>query len=321
MSERLLRHSIKTVSERTGLSPHLIRAWERRYETIQPERTDGNQRLYCEEDIDRLVLLKQATEAGHPIRTVARLPVDELRGLVADLNTGDRPKSGNPGTAPSPTAPKSSRTGPELVDSALRSITAMDAAALESVLEEAVLSLGQVAVLSHVIGPLVLRVGDGWQAGTLKVGHEHLASAVIRTFLANAARPFAVHASAPMLVATTPSGQVHEIGAALVAAAAANKGWRITYLGPSLPAEEIASAALQSHARAVALSLVHPADDPQLPEELRRLHRLLPESTTLIVGGAAVGAYERTLQLIGAKVCRSLNEFSAILDSLRQGSN
>jgi methanogenic corrinoid protein MtbC1 len=197
----------------------------------------------------------------------------------------------------------------------------MDAASLESVLEEAVLSLGQVAVLSHVIGPLVQRVGDGWQAGTLKVGHEHLASAVIRTFLANAARPFAVHASAPMLVATTPSGQVHEIGAALVAAAAANKGWRITYLGPSLPAEEIASAALQSHARAVALSLVHPADDPQLPEELRRLQRLLPEFTTLIVGGAAVDSYEKTLQMIGAKVCRSLNEFGAILDGLRQGSN
>jgi MerR family transcriptional regulator, light-induced transcriptional regulator len=321
MSERLLRHSIKTVSERTGLSPHLIRAWERRYETIQPERTDGNQRLYCEEDIERLTLLKLATEAGHPIRTVAKLPVDELRGLVADLNTGDRSMMGTPGTAPSPTAPKSSRTGPELVESALHAITAMDAATLESVLEEAVLSLGQVAVLSHVIGPLVQRVGDGWQAGTLKVGHEHLASAVIRTFLANAARPFAVHASAPMLVATTPSGQVHEIGAALVAAAAANKGWRITYLGPSLPAEEIASAALQSHARAVALSLVHPADDPQLPEELRRLQRLLPESTTLIVGGAAVDAYDKTLQLIGAKVCRSLNEFSAILDSLRQGSN
>ena len=321
MSERLLRHSIKTVSERTGLSPHLIRAWERRYETIQPERTDGNQRLYCEEDIERLMLLKMATEAGHPIRTVAKLPVDELRGLVSDLNTGDRSMMGTPGTAPSPTAPKSSRSGPELVESALHAITAMDAATLESVLEEAVLSLGQVAVLSHVIGPLVQRVGDGWQAGTLKVGHEHLASAVIRTFLANAARPFAVHASAPMLVATTPSGQVHEIGAALVAAAAANKGWRITYLGPSLPAEEIASAALQSHARAVALSLVHPADDPQLPEELRRLQRLLPESTTLIVGGAAVDAYEKTLQMIGAKVCRSLNEFSAILDSLRQGSN
>ena len=321
MAERLLRHSIKTVSERTGLSPHLIRAWERRYETIQPERTDGNQRLYCEEDIERLVLLKKATEAGHPIRTVANLPVEELRELVSVHPSGERSMTGNPAAQPGSIPPRSARNGPELVDSALRAITSMDGAALESVLEEAVLSLGQVAVLSHVIGPLVQRVGDGWQAGTLKVGHEHLASAVIRTFLANAARPFAVHASAPMLLATTPSGQVHEIGAALVAAAAANKGWRVTYLGPSLPAEEIASAALQSHARAVALSVVHPADDPQLPEELRRLQRLLPESTTLIVGGAAVDSYEKTLQQIGARVCRSLGDFSAILDGLRQGSN
>lgn len=321
MPDRFLRHSIKTVSERTGLSPHLIRAWERRYETILPERTDGNQRLYCEEDIERLALLKRATESGHPIRTVARLPIEELRGLAPQLPDGDQSVIGAQPLQAGSSGPRSARTGPELVESGIRAITSMDASALESVLEEAVLSLGQVAVLSHVIGPLVQRVGDGWQAGTLKVGHEHLASAVIRTFLANAARPFAVHASAPMLVATTPSGQVHEIGAALVAAAAANKGWRITYLGPSLPAEEIASAALQSHARAVALSLVHPADDPQLPEELRRIQRLLPDSTTLIVGGAAVNSYEKTLQQIGAKVCRSLNEFSAVLDRLRQGSN
>ena len=54
-------------------------------------------------------------------------------------------------------------------------------------------------------------------------------------------------------------------------AAAANIGWHVTYLGASLPAAEIAGAAMQNRARAVALSLVYPQDDPRLEGELIRL--------------------------------------------------
>ena len=74
--------------------------------------------------------------------------------------------------------------------------------------------------------------------------------------------------NAPVLVVATPSGQLHELGALLVGAAAANLGWHVTYLGASLPAAEIAGAALQNRARAVALSLVYPEDDPTLEDEL-----------------------------------------------------
>lgn len=322
MADLGLRHSIKVVSERTGLSPHVIRVWEKRYATIQPERSEGNQRLYRDEDIERLLLLRQVTEAGHPIRTVAALSADELRALLTSPLRATTAEAFRSEALPRRTlSPRRSRTGPELVEASLTAIAALNAAELEAILDEAGVSLGQVALLTQVICPLVHRIGDGWQAGTLKVAHEHLASAVIRTFLGNAARPFAVHASAPMLICTTPSGQIHEIGAALAAAAASNHGWRVTYLGPSLPAEEIASAVLQSHSRAVALSIVHPADDPQLSVEIKRLRRLLPDHVPILVGGAAANAYLKTLESVGATVCGSLGEFTEALDQLRQGSN
>jgi MerR family transcriptional regulator, light-induced transcriptional regulator len=322
MADFGLRHPIKVVSERTGLTAHVIRSWEKRYSILQPERSGGNQRLYREEDIELLLLLRQATEAGHPIRTVAKLSEDKLRSLLNAPSRATTPEAFSTETpARRSSPPARARTGPELVESCLSAISAMNAAELESILDEAGVSLGQVALLNQVICPLVHRIGDGWQQGSLKVAHEHLASAVIRTFLGNAARPFAVHASAPMLICTTPSGQIHEIGAALAAAAASNHGWRVTYLGPSLPAEEIASAVLQSHSRAVALSIVHPADDPQLSIEIKRLRRLLPASIPILVGGAAASAYHKTLRSVGATVCDSLSDFTDALDELRQGLN
>ncbi len=327
MEPSAFRHSIKVVAERTGLSPHVIRIWEKRYGVTEPERSGGNQRLYREEDIERLSLLRHVTEAGHPIRTVAQLSPSELRRLLESESTratgGDVTARSTAKRPLPPLAPQQRplRSGPELVEAAFQAVAALNAGRLEDALDEASVSLGQVALLSQVIAPLVKRIGDAWQAGTLKAGHEHLASATLRTFLGNAAKPFAVHPSAPMLIATTPNGQLHEIGAALVAAAATHLGWRVTYLGPSLPADEIASAALQNQARAVALSIVHPSDDLTLAAEFERLRRLLPPTVALIAGGAAAPAYESALRQSGFVLCHTLAELTHALDDLRQASN
>ena len=64
----------------------------------------------------------------------------------------------------------------------------------------------------------------------------------------------------PNLVVATPPGQIHEFGALVVAAAAAADGWRVTYLGTELPAEDIAEVAARMRARAVALSVVFPRE-------------------------------------------------------------
>jgi methanogenic corrinoid protein MtbC1 len=108
--------------------------------------------------------------------------------------------------------------------------------------------------LEKVIGVLAQRVGDLWRAGEILAAHEHFASAAIRGFLGRNARPFAPGSNLPTLVVGTPSGQLHELGAVMVAAGANDLGWRVVYLGPSLPAGELAAAAAQNQARAVALS-------------------------------------------------------------------
>ncbi len=302
-----VRHSIKFVSLRTGLSPHVIRVWEKRYGTVTPGRSDGNRRLYRAADIDRFRLLKQATDAGHGIGGIARLPTEKLRRLVSEHLFGNA-KVGVPASTPDADSVSAAARG---------AVVAMDGEALEVVLEKGSVALGQMRLISQVIVPLVERIGDDWRAGTLKVAHEHIATAAIRSFLGLSSRQMMLHPSAPWLVVGTPAGQVHEIGAVLAAAVARSFGWHVAYAGPSLPAEEIVSAALARQAVAVALSIVHPSDDPELPAELKRLRRLLPAGIHLVVGGRASAAYAKSLAACGASLVEDLEQWIVTLDRLR----
>ena len=80
------RYPVRLVAVRTGLTPHVLRAWERRYGVVSPARTDGGQRLYSDLDIERLRLLRRLTDRGHAIRRIALLPIAELARL--DEETG-----------------------------------------------------------------------------------------------------------------------------------------------------------------------------------------------------------------------------------------
>jgi DNA-binding transcriptional MerR regulator/methylmalonyl-CoA mutase cobalamin-binding subunit len=330
MSEVLVKHSIKTVARQTGLSPHVIRAWEKRYQTVRPTRSEGKQRLYSAADIDRLTLLRQATGAGFSIGTIASLPLESLQSLLATADrgvssvggSGEVEEVGLPKTSDIPRFPFA-MPDPSLegafgfLEGAFEAVLRMDATALEGLLERASVAMGQMRLLSELIIPLVERIGDGWLTGQVKVAQEHVATAVLRTFLGNIARPIALHPRAPVLVVTTPSGQLHELGAIIVAAAATSMGWRVVYGGACLPAEEIASMSIQQGARAVGLSVVHPTDDPVLSQELRLLRRLLPGSTRILVGGRASSAYQSDIDAIGAVRVGSLEDLRSQLNQLR----
>lgn len=296
-------HAIKAVARRTGLSAHVIRIWEKRYGAVEPERTDTNRRLYSEEQIERLQLLRGITQSGHSIGHVAKLPVAKLRKLAADAA----------GTAnPSATA------SPSYLDECIAAVKALDSRTLEQVLNRAAVELGSQGLLQRVIAPLAQLIGDLWREGTITAAHEHFASAVIRIFLGHAAKPFAVSENAPVLVVATPTGQLHELGALLVSASAANLGWHVVYLGASLPAAEIAGAAKQNQARAVALSIVYPEDDRRLGGELTRIRELLPSEVALLAGGRAVSAYGDTLEKVGAWQIQDLAHFVSTLEDLRK---
>jgi MerR family transcriptional regulator, light-induced transcriptional regulator len=303
------------VTRRTGLNADLLRVWEKRYEVVKPARSSGGRRLYSDADIERLRLLYRATLAGRSIGQVAALSTQALAALVRRDDDAER-ANGN-GRATSADARAVAPATTEYFAEAGRAIERLDAHALEAVLRRAVVALPVATLLDELVSPLLERVGTQWREGTFRPVHGHLASVVLRRVLDRVIDTASSPGASPHLIVATPVGQAHEFGALLTAATAAAEGWRVTYLGAGLPAEDIAEAAVRTRARAVALSLVYPAGDPAVAHELRRLRVLLPVGVTTLGGGAAASAYRAALEETGTRLVGDLSELRAILRALR----
>ncbi len=304
-------HPIQVVARRTGLSPDVIRAWERRYQVVAPQRSRTARRLYSDEEVARLCLLRQATESGRRIGDVARLSLAALEALVRGDQGSAVPTAVLSGELPSATAAH--------VSACMTAVQRLDPAALETALAHAARSLSIPLLLRDVIGALMMEIGERWRDGGLRPCHEHMATTQIRFFLGNLLLHSAMTGTGPILLVATPARQRHELGALIVAVTAAQAGWTPLYLGADIPSDEIAFAVAAREAAAVALSVSYPADDPRLPDALRRLRRQLPDRVVLLVGGAAAAGYHPVLAEIGALQPHDLATLRLELDRIRVG--
>lgn len=312
-------HTIGVVSRRTGLSTHLIRIWERRYGAVKPVRTETNRRLYSDEDIQRLSLLYKATQDGESISQIARLSLEELKELID--SAGAMMMTPTHASSKDSLDTSAALTAEQYYDECVKAVVNLDAAGLETTLARALVSLSKPVLLEKVIEPLMYTVGDMWLDGSIKVLHEHQASAVIRTFLGNLASPIKAPPTAPKIISATPAGQMHEFGALITTVISAFDGWNAIYIGRNTPTEDIVSAANQKGVKALALSIVYPADDPVLARELIRLKGLLNDNVALLIGGRAASGYVKTLRQIGAVMPRSMTELRTILGKIRASNH
>jgi DNA-binding transcriptional MerR regulator/methylmalonyl-CoA mutase cobalamin-binding subunit len=306
--------TINFVARQTGLSVQVIRVWEKRYGAVQPVRADNNRRLYTEEDVERLRLLRDATQAGHAIGQIATASLEELQRLVRE--TPSLPRAGG-----KTRGEETEEAARGLIEHAIVCVSDLDAGAFRKLLDRAAVELGSPAVLQRFIAPLAERVGDLWRAGDFTIAQEHFASTHVTDFLATFARPYAENVASPHLVLATPPGQLHELGAIIVAAAARSHGWRTTYLGAALPVEEMVGALRNLQPRALGLSIVYPPDDEALRRDLEKLRHLLPKECALLIGGRSSSGYTDLLRKIKAIEVRQLEDLYPVLDKLQRPQN
>ena len=273
--------SIGYASSITGLSTHVIRAWERRYQAVSPVRSPGGRRLFSQMEIDRLKRLKQLIASGHSISHIAGLDdaaLSELAGQRRALPspTGALPSGGG-------------MRGPEQwLDDSLRAVVMLDGTTLSQVLQDAALHLNRQALLTRIIQPFMEAVGDQWSRGSLRIVHGHVAAAVVQAQL-NTMLTQGVDDDVPkpFFVVAAPAGQCCCLGALAVAVTAQDHGWRACFLGYNLPAEEIAAAVETLTPQLVALSITCRINDLFMQNELRRLAQLVDGRCPLVVGGRA----------------------------------
>lgn len=308
-------YSIKYVASQTGLKPYLIRSWESRYQAICPSRSGNNRRCFTDGDVERLRLLKQAVDQGHPISSVAKIDNSALRNLLKrHLALHGSPEAfANEVTT---REGDDDTQAAEFVEQALFHTQRLNPAALEQVLEEAAVNMPRQFFLQAVVLPFFERIGALWRRGQLKTINEHMASVTVRTILWDVLRSAVISRAAPRIVVATPVGHWHEFGALASALAASESGWRPLYFGPNLPAEEIAYAVKELKAKALALSLCHRLQDHRLGGELKKLRRLVGRDMAIFIGGPGGTSVQNTLSQIEAVHGLDLTEFRDKLEYL-----
>ncbi|MEO8563332.1 MAG: MerR family transcriptional regulator, partial [bacterium] len=182
------RHPISVVVDRTGLSQHLLRVWERRYGAVEPIRGEGGHRLYSDADIERLRLLRAAARAGRTIGQVARLSSDELSRLAAEDDAARSDRGPATNLAEANAVPDAARAA---TAEALALTRALDAPALDGALRRAAAQLGVATFTEQVVVPMLRQIGQEWHVGRMTIAHEHLASAVVHDILVETMRSLA----------------------------------------------------------------------------------------------------------------------------------
>lgn len=300
-------HTIQAVADRTGLTPDVIRVWERRHQAISPQRTASNQRSYSDEDIERLQLFRRLIDGGMRISNIAALATADLRQLCQKQDQTIA------SVAPLPVEPNEQ----ESLLAAMNAVLSMDAARLDAILQRMLVDAGMIRFLTRFVAPLAAQVGDQWINGDLRTSQEHFFSAYLRAFLGRFLLEANPTATGPLVVIATPPGHFHELGALMVAIVAAQCGCQPLYLGASVPLEELVFTVRLKSARLLALSMTYPADDEKIPGFLAQLRQQLPEDVVMLTGGSCSQHYAGMGSLPNTYQPESLEAFAELLKRLR----
>jgi DNA-binding transcriptional MerR regulator len=262
---------IGELSKRVGVSPELLRAWERRYGLLHPDRSAGGLRLYSPADVQRVALMQQHLAAGMAAAEAAALA---LRG-AADEHAAE-------------TALPSEAIRDELAEA----VDAFDEPRTQAILDRLLALATLETVLSEVIMPYLQDLGERWKRGKASVAQEHFASSVVRGRLLGLARGWGLGLGPAAVLACLPDEQ-HDLGLIAFGLALRSRGWRIVYLGPDTPIDTVAGVSRRIEPSLVVLNAVSPERVRPVLPQLRALAR----RHTVALGGAA--AEDRTLEKSG----------------------
>jgi DNA-binding transcriptional MerR regulator len=266
---------IGELSRRSGVSPELLRAWERRYQLLQPARSQGGLRLYSLADLERIRLMQHHLARGLAAAEAAALASDQPPAASAgETSLGD--------------------ARDELADA----LAAFDESRAHALLDGLLATATIDTLLGTVVIPYLHDLGERWERGETSVAQEHFASALLRGRLLGLARDWG-RGFGPRAVLACAPGEQHDLGLIAFGLALRARGWRVVYLGPDTPLTSVADAARASGAAFVVVSAVTPERFRAHLDGLRDLAR----SQRLCLGGA--GAEEAVAALgIAAEVLR-----------------
>src|SRR5215207_2548944 len=153
---------IGELSRRSGVGVDTLRAWERRYDLLGPERSPGGFRLYGRGDEERVRAMKALIDSGVSAAEAARL-------------AASRPQA--------PEVPQPQPDRRVVTDHARRLQAALerfDEPDANAILDDALTRFTVDAVVDRVALPVMREIGKRWESREISVAQEHFATGVLR---------------------------------------------------------------------------------------------------------------------------------------------
>ncbi len=274
------RYRIKTAGQLTGLSTHVIRKWEERYQLLHPVRGTNRYRLYSEDDIQLLMYIRWQIENGQTIGQLAHLGLSHLQHAMnhspIDIHS----------------------LTPEFQPCALTLILAarrLDHHAAEASIHALMSQLGLEEALHRVLFPVLRNIGDLWHKGQISIAGEHLVSRPIRHHLANALRQNH-HSEYPTVVIACAPGNFHEIGAMTSVFLLQKHEWNPVYLGVNTDIELVRLACERRQGKLVILSTVLEQPEKEFHHMTKQIQHSLVPLCPVIIGGRGAAKFSHLLE-------------------------
>jgi MerR family transcriptional regulator, light-induced transcriptional regulator len=277
-------YPISAVAKLTGIPLDTLRAWERRYRTVIPKRA-ARGRLYSEEQIQKLLLLRRAVEQGHSIGQVSALGDRQLREL---LETSSAIAAGQ-------SAARATDSSDVMIAPVLHALDRFDYAATDREINRLAAALGSPRNFVHQAAlPLMRTVGERWHEGKCSIAQEHMLTNLLTGVLVALVRTYSPSNPPARVLLATPTNERHAFPTLAAAMLTAAGGLGAIYLGTDLPAADILLAVRKSGADIVLLSLSSPpASD--VVDDLLYIARKAPRAAALWLGGPPTLHLERAI--------------------------
>ena len=271
-------YRIHRFSKLTGLSTHVIRAWERRYGLVTPIRGANRYRLYNDEDVRLFRYLKTQVDQGTSIGELAEIGKEKLLEQIqrefVETQVAPPPSEG-------------------LIADLTKALQENDRAGFERKLNGALAVIPFEEALHRFLLPLQEQIGQLWHDGKLGIAQEHYASNQIKQKIFSAINQLRMAEEGPCVVIACPSQEWHEIAAMTAAYLCASRGCRVHYLGNNLPISELAKYCEDVQPACVLLSLTS-------QRSITEAKDLSQELATRIVPFAPVGVGGQCAQMHAA---------------------
>lgn len=275
---------IGAVERDTGIARDTLRIWERRYGFPVPERNVKGERVYSENQVRTLQLIKRLLDQGLRPGKVVGLEEAELNTIAQTFKEPDKPSEINPQLQ-------------ELV----ACVASHDSNQLLLLLEEALIKQGLKAFIIETVAPLIYHVGEKWAIGDINVFEEHFVTRQLTLFLDSIISKIPIKsAQPPVLLATLPE-EPHSLGLIMLESLLRDQGIKVVNLGTEVPMDQLVMACQRYQVGAILLSFSGAYNSNAIRKELIDLAERLPDEIPIYVGGSGVKRMRKLPQQVKVK--------------------